>query len=185
MARLLDGLLKLFQVTLSELRLEQVDLSRLARAALARHALADPTRAVVTIVQDGLVVEGDQKLLAIALEQLVSNAWKFTAGKPGARIEFGADTRAGLTTYFVRDDGVGFDMAYASKIFGVFQRLHPPGAYAGTGVGLAAAQRIIHRHGGRICADGKPGEGATFYFTLSDATPAPPPAPAGVPSGGP
>ena len=112
------------------------------------------------------MAEGDRRLLRIVLENLLGNGWKFTSTRPDPRIEFGSVQRDDERIYFVRDNGVGFDMAYTEKLFGAFQRLHSAAEFPGTGVGLATVQRIIHRHGGRIWADGKPDRGATFSFTL-------------------
>jgi light-regulated signal transduction histidine kinase (bacteriophytochrome) len=113
-----------------------------------------------------VVVSGDGQLLRIALENLLENAWKFTARRAGARIEFGLTHIGGEPTYFVRDNGAGFDMAYVARLFGPFQRLHLASEFPGSGIGLATVQRIIHRHGGRVWAEGMVGQGATFYFTI-------------------
>ncbi|MBI2388158.1 MAG: PAS domain S-box protein [Deltaproteobacteria bacterium] len=166
MAQLIDDLLNLSRVTRAELVRERVDLSALASSMLARLASTYPGRDVEAIVEDGLMVEGDPRLLAVALDNLLGNAWKFTSKRARARIELGAVTRDGAPTFFVRDNGAGFDMTYANKLFGVFQRLHSMTEFEGTGVGLATVQRIIRRHGGRVWAEGEVGVGATLYFTL-------------------
>jgi signal transduction histidine kinase len=167
MADLIDALLALSQVTRAELLREAVDVSALARAIAADLQRREPTRQVEFIIADGLVASGDARLLGVVLENLFSNAWKFTARQPWARIEFGVlPPHGGAPVFFVRDNGVGFDMADADKLFRAFQRLHGRMEYPGTGIGLATVQRITHRHGGRIWAEGAVGQGATFYFTL-------------------
>ena len=127
---------------------------------------ADPRTEIV--IQDGLTAEGDPRLLSAVLDNLMGNAWKFTRRRPAPRIEVGREVRSGRTTVYVRDNGIGFDPAYADKLFGVFQRLHAAIDYEGHGIGLATVQRIVRRHGGRIWAESKPGAGATFHFTLDE-----------------
>ncbi len=166
MSRLIDDVLYLSRVTRTELREHEVDLSGLASLLLERMREAEPGRAVEARVRPGITVTGDGQLLRIALENLLENAWKFTGREPAARIEFGMTQVAGAPTYFVRDNGAGFDMAYADRLFGPFQRLHLASEFPGTGIGLATVQRIIHRHGGRVWAEGTPGQGATFHFTI-------------------
>jgi len=166
MSLLIDALLGLSRVARSEVRLERVDLSELARGVEAELRAAHPDRSVEVAIMPGLVAMGDVVLLRALLRNLLGNAWKFTGRCEQARIEFGATLDAGTTTYFVRDKGVGFDMAYASRLFAPFQRLHRAEDFPGTGIGLATVQRIIARHGGRIWAEGAPDEGATFYFVL-------------------
>jgi light-regulated signal transduction histidine kinase (bacteriophytochrome) len=121
----------------------------------------------VVVVQEGLVVQGDVDLLQIALQNLLSNAWKFTGRKAHPRIEFGATLQDGATIYFIRDNGEGFDMAYVNKLFEAFQRLHAPEEFTGTGIGLVTVKRIINRHRGKVWAEGAVGKGATFYFTIA------------------
>ena len=167
MAQLIDDLLNLSRVTRSDLRREPCDLSGLAQTIAAGLRRESPERRVEFSIQPGLSVTGDPRLLGAALQNLLSNAWKFTSKQATATIEFGAAPQGdGATAYFVRDDGVGFDMAYAGKLFGAFQRLHDPSEYSGSGIGLATVQRIIHRYGGRVWAEGAVERGATFYFTL-------------------
>jgi len=166
MNQLIDALLSLSRVTLGDLRREPVDLSALARVVAEDLQAAQPERSVEFAIEPGLVADGDPRLLRLVLENLLGNAWKFTGRKPKARIQFSADELDGRAVYFVRDNGTGFDMAYADKLFGPFQRLHGQNEFPGTGIGLATVQRIIRRHGGRVWAEGEPGRGATFYFTL-------------------
>ncbi|MBX3157009.1 MAG: PAS domain S-box protein [Deltaproteobacteria bacterium] len=168
MARLIESLLLLAKITQSELRRDSVPLSDLANAVLGRMQAAEPERAVEPIVAPGLVGRGDGRLLEIMLTNLLGNAWKFTALRPSARIEFGCDAGGDVPVYFIRDNGAGFDMAFASKLFGVFQRLHPQTEFGGIGIGLATVQRIVRRHGGKIWARGEVDRGATFFFTLGD-----------------
>jgi light-regulated signal transduction histidine kinase (bacteriophytochrome) len=168
MAQLIENLLMLAQLAQSEIRREQVDLTRLARASVARLQDTHPERQIEIVIADGLFTHGDARLLGIVFDNLLGNAWKFTAKRRGTRIEFGQTANSGRPVYFVSDNGAGFDMAYTSKLFGVFQRLHSAEEFNGTGVGLATVQRIIRRHDGRIWALGKVGHGATFFFTLGD-----------------
>ena len=169
MAQLIDDLIKLAYVTRSEMRTEQVDLSELANVVLAECRKADPNRQVECVVQEHVVGPGDPILLRSVLENLLGNAWKFTGKRKGARIEFASAQQDGHPVYLVRDNGAGFDMTYGEKLFGAFQRLHAAADFPGTGVGLATVQRIIHRHGGRVAAEGAEDKGATFSFTLDDS----------------
>jgi len=166
MAQLIDDVLYLSRVTRAELREHEVDLSALVAHALERLRETSPERAVEVRVRPGVVVTGDGQLLRIAVENLVQNAWKFTGREPAARIEFGVTHVSGEPSYFVRDNGAGFDMAYVDRLFGPFQRLHLADEFPGSGIGLATVQRIIHRHGGRVWAEGMAGQGATFHFTI-------------------
>jgi len=166
MAQLIDDMLDLSRVTRAKLVREEVDLSALVRSVGAEIQKAEPQRNVNFAVTEGLAVEADPRLLRVVLENLLRNAWKFTGKHSTAKIEFGVLRDNGKPTYFVRDDGAGFDMAYANKLFGAFQRLHAMSDFTGTGVGLATVQRIINRHGGRVWAEGAVEKGATFYFTL-------------------
>ncbi|MBQ12426.1 MAG: PAS domain-containing sensor histidine kinase [Planctomyces sp.] len=166
MAELIDDLLQLSRITRSEMKREDVDLSRIAASAAADIQAAQPERQVKFKIIPDLANQGDERLLRVVLENLLSNSWKFTAKQPQGEIKFGVEECGGVPAYYVRDNGAGFDMAYTSKLFGAFQRLHAASEFEGTGVGLAIVQRVIHRHGGRIWAEGAVGEGATFYFTL-------------------
>lgn len=170
MAQLIDDLLNLSRITRHEMRTEPVDLSLLARDIANGLQKTYPSRQVACKITEGLIASGDPRLLRIILENLLNNAWKFTSKSGSAEIEFGADNNQ-EPVYFVRDNGVGFDMAYIDKLFGPFQRLHAVTEFEGTGIGLATVQRIIHRHGGRIWAHATPGKGATFYFTLAPERP--------------
>jgi signal transduction histidine kinase len=166
MSQLIDDVLYLSRVTRADLREQEVDLSAVAGLILTRLQESDPDRSVEVKVRPGVVVTGDGQLLKIALDNLLENAWKFTAKQAETRIEFGVTQVSGEPTYFVRDNGAGFDMTYADRLFGPFQRLHPQDEFPGSGIGLATVQRIIHRHGGRVWAEGLVGQGATFQFTL-------------------
>ena len=166
MGHLIDDLLNLSRLTRVEMNRQTVDLSKIAHEVADELRAAEPQREVSVVIAEGLVAQVDPQLLRIALTNLLSNAWKFTAKRPDARIEFGCAGEEGTKAFFVRDNGVGFDMAYAGKLFGAFQRLHAMNDFPGTGIGLVTVQRIIHRHGGRIWADSAVDAGATFHFTL-------------------
>lgn len=166
MAELIDDLLKLARVTRSEMIRKEVDLSALVEKVANELKSANPDRSVEWRIAPGLEASGDPELLRVAFENLLGNAWKFTGKRPQATIEFGQTAARGKNAFFIRDNGAGFNMAYASKLFGAFQRLHDNKEYPGTGVGLATVQRIVHRHGGEIWADSEVDRGATFYFTL-------------------
>jgi len=166
MGEVMDDLLALAHAGRAELRRQEVDLSELAQAVAAGLQAAEPARRVEFAIAPGLVADADAGLMRIALDNLLGNAWKFTARREQARIEFYAALVEGSPAYCVRDNGVGFDPAFAGKLFEQFQRLHTDKDYEGTGVGLAIVSRVIRRHGGRIWAEGEPGEGAAFFFTL-------------------
>lgn len=166
MGQLIDDLLKLSRLTRQPLHRESINLSSMARAVAAELQQRDPERKVTAVIADSVVADGDSRLLRVVLENLLNNAWKFTGKHAEARIEFGSTQRESETVYFVRDDGAGFDMAHADKLFAPFQRLHTVTEFAGSGIGLATVQRIIHRHGGEVWGEGAVEQGATFYFTL-------------------
>ena len=167
MGQLIDDLLNLSRVTRTEMNREEVDLCAIVRTLATELSQTDPKRNVEFVIEDRAVVTADLRLLRVVMGNLFDNAWKYTAKHPQARIEFGVTQHDGQSAYFVRDDGAGFDMAYADNLFGAFQRLHGSSEFEGTGIGLATVQRIIHRHGGRIWAEGAVEQGATFYFTLN------------------
>jgi light-regulated signal transduction histidine kinase (bacteriophytochrome) len=167
MGRLIDDLLALSRVTRTALQRQPVNLSTIAREVAADLREAEPARQVDFSIAPDLVVDGDPALLRVALENLLANAWKFTSKHATARIELGAAGSSGELVYFVRDDGAGFEMRFADRLFGAFQRLHSAADFEGSGIGLATVQRIVHRHGGRIWAEGAPEKGATFFFTLA------------------
>jgi light-regulated signal transduction histidine kinase (bacteriophytochrome) len=169
MAALIDDLLELARVSRAELRSKPMSLSDMARELVSELRNGEQGRAVHCEIQDGLVAEADARLMRVVLVNLLGNAWKFTSRVPQALIAFGAEPRDGGTTYFVRDNGAGFDMAYAGKLFQPFQRLHSESEFSGTGIGLATVHRIVTRHGGRVWAEGSVNDGATFFFTLSSA----------------
>jgi len=165
MGRLIDDILNLSRITRAEIHLDRVDFSALAEEVAEELRRAQPERRVEFVIAPHLEALADRNLLRLVLQNLLGNAFKFTGSRPAARIEFGV-TAGDEPAYFVRDNGVGFDMAYANKLFKPFQRLHSDEEFSGTGVGLASVQRIIGRLGGRVWAEGHPGEGAVFYFTL-------------------
>ena len=174
MATLIDDLLALSRVTRGDLQRERMNLSDTAAAVVERLRRADSVRHVEAAIASGMVANADPRLITVALENLLGNAWKFTGKRAKAMIEFGpapeneSTPANGQMTYFVRDNGAGFDMAYVDKLFGVFQRLHSPKEFDGTGIGLATVQRVVRRHGGQVWAEGEVGRGATFYFTLGE-----------------
>jgi signal transduction histidine kinase len=167
MGNLIDDLLQMSRLSRGEIHRESVDLSGMAHAVLQELRQAAPDRKVQADITPGIVVIGDTALLRAVMDNLLGNAWKFTGKTEESLISFGVTEKDGKPVYFVRDNGAGFNMAYSDKLFGAFQRLHSPGEFEGTGIGLATVQRIIHRHGGRIWAQGEEGRGAIFHFTLS------------------
>lgn len=166
MERLIDDLLRLSQVSRARVMKRPLDLSDLAQSIIADIRLNDPDRAVEVIVPPEMKTEGDARLLRIALDNLLRNAWKFTSKTENAKIEIGSTTVGAETAYFIRDNGAGFDANYASRLFRAFQRLHTVAEFEGTGIGLAIVQRVVHHHGGRVWAEGQIDQGATFFFTL-------------------
>ena len=165
MGNLIDDLLELSRISRTNVVKKPVNLSELATHASDWLYESEPQRTVEFVIRDGVKARGDNPLMMQLMVNLLENAWKYTATNPAARIEFGVEVVANKKNFYVRDNGVGFDMEYSDKLFGAFQRLHGP-EYEGTGIGLATAKRIVDRHGGRIWAEGKVNEGATFYFSL-------------------
>jgi light-regulated signal transduction histidine kinase (bacteriophytochrome) len=170
---LIDGLLRLSRLTRQDLHFQHVDLSALAGEILAALRAVEPQREVAVEIAPALEAVGDAQLLRILLDNLIGNAWKYTGRSANAHIRFGSELVDGVRAFVLEDNGAGFDMAYASKLFGAFQRLHAHGEFTGTGIGLATARRIVSRHGGRIWALGAIGQGARFWFTLGDHQPPP------------
>ena len=168
MSELIDDLLKLSRVTRQEIYKDRINLSAMVEAAAAYLKETEPEREVELNIKADRFVTGDAALMRIAIDNLLSNAWKFTDGFNPARIEFGVSASNGETVCYLKDNGIGFEKDYANKIFNAFQRLHSNDQYSGTGIGLSIVQRIIERHGGRIWAESEPGRGATFYFALPD-----------------
>ena len=166
MALLIDDMLSLSRVSRNEMSIQQVNLSEMFREIAEDLHETQPERKVRFVIQKGIIVQGDSRMLRIVLENLTGNAWKFTSKHPEARIEFGMKLQNETPVYFISDDGAGFDMNYADKLFGAFQRLHSEKEFPGTGIGLATVQRIIHRHGGKVWAKGEVEKGATFNFTI-------------------
>jgi PAS domain S-box-containing protein len=168
MNELISALLDFSRLAHSEIQPGSVDLSAMAKEITAELRLSDPNRQTAFVIAEGVTAMGDPALLRVVMENLLDNAWKFTGMREAALIEFGVTEIDGEPTCFVRDNGNGFDMAYADKLFIPFQRLPGTAGYKGHGIGLATVERVIRRHGGRVWAEGEPGKGATFYFTLSD-----------------
>ncbi|HKU17620.1 MAG TPA: response regulator [Steroidobacteraceae bacterium] len=166
MSQLIDALLSLAQVGRSELQPLDLDLSQLVSSVNSEIAAANPGRTVPVAIAPGMRAFADPRLLRLVVANLLENAWKFTARRPRPAVEVGPCQNTALPTYYVRDNGAGFDPAYASRLFGAFQRLHPDREFPGTGIGLAIVQRVITRHGGTVWAESRPDQGATFYFTL-------------------
>jgi PAS domain S-box-containing protein len=172
MSDLTDAMLSLARLSRVQLKWERVDLAAIARAIEANLRESAPERPATVEIPDHLYAQGDPRLLTQVIANLVGNAWKFSAGKPRTVIRIGSALGAnGEPAFFVADQGAGFDMAHASRLFGAFQRLHATSEFEGTGIGLALVQKIVSRHAGRIWADARPGDGATFYFTLSSEAP--------------
>ena len=165
---LIDDLLELARTTQAPMALQTIDLSEIAQNILQHLAESQPERKVDVRIQPGMRVTADLNLMKIALDNLLGNAWKYSDKQAHARIEFGRSDKEGDETYFIKDNGIGFDMRFADKLFSSFQRLHKASEYEGTGIGLATVQRIIHRHGGRIWGEAEPNKGASFYFTISE-----------------
>jgi signal transduction histidine kinase len=171
MSGLIDDLLNLSLVSRASLRKEMIDLTEIAHGVFTELQSKDPARKVAIDIADGLCAWGDTPLMRIVLENLLGNAWKYSAKQVAAHIAFGHATREKEAVFYIQDNGAGFDMAHAGKLFAPFQRLHRDSEFEGTGIGLATVQRIISRHGGHIWAEAAPGAGATFFFTLGDAEP--------------
>nr|WP_231374478.1 MULTISPECIES: ATP-binding protein [unclassified Polaromonas] len=170
MGELIDGLLALAQLSRDTLQFSEVDMSTMARRIAQECQEHEPHRQAQICIQDAMVATGDRRLLGVVMQNLLNNAWKFTSKHELTHIEVGSTASAdNETVYFVKDNGAGFDMAYAEKLFGTFERLHSPSDFAGTGIGLATVKRVIDRHGGRVWAEGKVNDGAMFCFTLADA----------------
>lgn len=166
MTSVFDGLQSLFRLTSGEIHREQIDMTTLAREIVDEVRTENPDREVKVQVADGMTASGDKRMLRILLANLITNAWKFSSLEVEPKVEVGNEIVDGEPRMFVRDNGVGFDMIYAHRLFGAFQRLHSQSDFPGAGIGLATARRIVNRHGGRIWAEGAVGEGATFYFAI-------------------
>lgn len=172
MGQLIDAVLNLSRLTRAAMTITELDLTELAKNVISELKNLEPGRKVEVLVHENLVAYGDQVLVKVTLENLLGNAWKYTSKKEVAQIEFGKTTKNGIETFFVRDNGAGFDMNYAKKLFTPFQRLHTQSEFSGTGIGLASVKRIIHRHGGTIWVESEVDKGTTFYFTLAASLPA-------------
>jgi light-regulated signal transduction histidine kinase (bacteriophytochrome) len=166
MSELIDSILKLSRISRSEMRQDKVDLTDLAKSIAEGLKFNQPERKAEFLIEPDLAVNGDVVLLRIILNNLLENAWKYTGRCPQTRIEIGKINQPGEKVYFIKDNGIGFDMKYKDKLFQPFQRLHQSNEYPGIGIGLATVQRVIRRHNGRIWAESEAGKGTTFYFTL-------------------
>jgi signal transduction histidine kinase len=166
MSQLIHSLLDLSRATRTELRKQTVGISHIAASVIEGLRHANPERKVEVSIEPGLTAEGDPNLIRIVLENLLSNAWKFSSQREMARIDFGAVSHDGKREFFIRDNGAGFDAAQAARLFKPFQRLHSESEFEGSGIGLATAQRIVRRHGGAIRAESNKNDGATFYFSI-------------------
>jgi light-regulated signal transduction histidine kinase (bacteriophytochrome) len=173
MNKLIDAFIGMARVSRAELKIEPVNVTKVAEDVVTFLRMTDAKRQVETAISPGMVARGDERLLRIVIENLLSNAWKFTSRKDQARIEVGSEKRAGETVYYVRDNGAGFNTALGHKLFHAFERLHSGSQFEGLGVGLSTVHRVIEKHDGRVWAESVQGEGATFYFTLGTNSPAP------------
>ena len=169
MGELIDDILELSRVTRQEMRRVRVDLSQIAAEAIEERARVEPGRRVEVSIEPGCIALGDPQLLRVLMQNLLENAWKYSAKQAAPKIAFGREARDGETVFFVCDNGVGFDMQYADRLFSPFQRLHKPEEFEGSGIGLATVARVAHRHGGRVWAEASPDQGATLRFTLGRA----------------
>ena len=169
MANLIDDLLNLARLSRQEMRVQNCDMSQLAATACAALATAHPERKVIIKIQAGMTFSGDPGLMRATLDNLIGNAWKYTAKTSAARIEVGNEWRDGNTVYYVRDNGAGFDMRYVHKLFAPFQRLHHRDEFEGTGIGLATVKKIIERHGGKIWIESAVNVGTTVFFTVGES----------------
>ena len=166
MDELIGDMLSLSKISRQEMNLSEIDISALAGSIVDKLRHEEPERKAEAVIADGIMVHGDERLLRIALSNLIGNSWKYSSKTPDARIEFGTCVIDGENFYYVRDNGAGFDMAHAEKLFTPFKRLHTDSQFPGTGIGLAIVNRVIQRHHGKIWAESETGKGATFYFTL-------------------
>jgi light-regulated signal transduction histidine kinase (bacteriophytochrome) len=168
MTQLIDDLLNLSRISRWAITSENINLSNIANDIINDFKIQQPDKKVNIVIANNLIVSGDKQLLKIVVQNLLENSWKYTGKKENSQIEFGKTISSGKEVYFIKDNGVGFDMKYAGKLFGVFQRLHSSKEFPGSGVGLSTVQRIIQRHNGQIWAEAAVNEGAAFYFTIGN-----------------
>jgi light-regulated signal transduction histidine kinase (bacteriophytochrome) len=166
MSALIDDMLRLAKISRQEMSLKEIDLTAIAWSIINDLIQDESTRKVEVVIAENLKINGDERLMNIALSNIIGNAWKYSSKVANPRIEFGMTQKDGKKIYYVRDNGAGFDMKYAEKLFTPFQRLHSDREFSGTGIGLPIVKRVIERHGGQIWATGEPGHGATIYFSL-------------------